>query len=542
VAGRRGRELRRVQRPASVRGWQALKLLKSTAKVGAATIVSRVLGFIRDIVLARYFGASGATDAFFLAFKIPNFMRRLFAEGSFSLAFVPVLSEVRASGDRRALKDLIDHVAGTLAGILLALTAVGVVAAPAVLAIFAPGWLIEERPEFWLSASMLRITFPYILLISLTALAGGILNTFDRFLVPALTPVLLNLSLIAAAVLLSVRMEVPVMALAWGVFIAGVVQLAVQVPALLRLGLLPRPRWGWRHSGVRRILRLMIPTLIGSSVAQINLMLDVVIATFLVSGSVSWLYYSDRLLEFPLGVFGVALSTVILPNLSRKFALQDPHAFSATLDWALRLALIITLPAALGLAVLAAPILVTLFQYEAFRMSDVDMSSLSLAAYAFGLPAFIAVKVLAPGFYARQDTKTPVRIAIIAMVSNMVLNLLFVVSLSAADFRGPHMGLALASSAAAYINAGLLYRMLRRQQAYTPEPGWGRVALAVACGSVAMVAALLWQFGELAGWAAASAPERSLRLLALIGFGAFVYAVGTLAGGLRLRHLEKGAS
>lgn len=519
-----------------------MKLLKSTAKVGAATIVSRVLGFIRDIVLARYFGASGATDAFFLAFKIPNFMRRLFAEGSFSLAFVPVLSEVRASGDHRALKDLIDHVAGTLAGILLVLTAVGVVAAPAVLAIFAPGWLIEERPEFWLSASMLRITFPYILLISLTALAGGILNTFDRFLVPALTPVLLNLSLIAAAVLLSVRMEVPVKALAWGVLIAGVVQLAVQLPALMRLGLLPRPRWGWRHSGVRKILRLMIPTLIGSSVAQINLMLDVVIATFLVSGSVSWLYYSDRLLEFPLGVFGVALSTVILPNLSRKFALQDPQAFSATLDWALRLALIITLPAALGLAVLAAPILVTLFQYEAFRMSDVDMSSLSLAAYAFGLPAFIAVKVLAPGFYARQDTRTPVRIAIVAMLSNMLLNLLFVVSLSATGFRGPHMGLALASSAAAYINAGLLYRMLRRQQAYIPEAGWGRVALAVACGSIAMVAALLWQSGELADWAAASALERSLRLLVLIGLGALVYSVGTLAGGLRLRHLEKGAS
>ncbi|MCU0990739.1 MAG: murein biosynthesis integral membrane protein MurJ, partial [Xanthomonadales bacterium] len=258
-----------------------MKLLRSTVKVGAATITSRVLGFIRDMVLARYFGASGATDAFFLAFKIPNFMRRLFAEGSFSLAFVPVLSEVRAGGDRRALKDLVDHVAGTLAGVLLLLTAIGVLAAPAVTAIFAPGWAIEGREEFWLSAGMLRITFPYILLISLTALAGGILNTFDRFLVPALTPVLLNLSLIAAAVLLSGRMDVPVEALAWGVLAAGIVQLAVQVPALLHLGLMPRPRWGWRHSGMRKILKLMVPTLIGSSVAQINLMLDTVIATFL---------------------------------------------------------------------------------------------------------------------------------------------------------------------------------------------------------------------------------------------------------------------
>ncbi len=409
------------------------------------------------------------------------------------------------------------------------------------LAIFAPGWAIEGRAEFGLSAEMLRITFPYILLISLTALAGGILNTFDRFLIPALTPVLLNLSLIAAAVLLSGQMEVPVMALAWGVLLAGVVQLAVQVPALQRLGLLPRPRWGWRHSGVRKILRLMIPTLIGSSVAQVNLLLDTVIATFLVSGSVSWLYYSDRLLEFPLGVFGVALSTVILPNLSLKFARQNPHAFSATLDWALRLAVIITLPAALGLAVLASPILVTLFQYEAFQMSDVAMSALSLSAYAAGLPAFIAVKVLAPGFYARQDTKTPVKIAITAMASNMVLNLVFVLSLLAIGFQGPHMGLALASSAAAYINAGLLYRMLRRQGAYAPEPGWGQVLLAVGVGCIAMVGALFWLGDAPSQWAGWGASSRTARLVLLIGTGVVVYGCATLLGGLRIRHLEKGA-
>jgi putative peptidoglycan lipid II flippase len=494
------------------------------------------------MVLARYFGASAETDAFFLAFKIPNFMRRLFAEGSFSLAFVPVLSEVRAAGDRRALKDLIDHVSGTLAGILLALTAVGVLAAPLVLAVFAPGWWIEERPEFGLSADMLRITFPYILLISLTALAGGILNTFDRFLVPALTPALLNISLIAAAVLLSGRMEMPIKALAWGVLFAGIAQLLVQVPALMRLGVMPRPRWGWQHSGVRKILRLMIPTLIGSSVAQINLLLDVVIATFLVSGSVSWLYYSDRLLEFPLGVFGVALSTVILPNLSRKFARQDPHAFSATLDWALRLALIITLPAALGLAVLSSPILITLFQYDAFRAHDVEMASLSLSAYAAGLPAFIAVKVLAPGFYARQDTRTPVKIAIIAMVSNMGLNFIFVGVLLFMSFEGPHMGLALASSVAAYINAGLLYRGLRKQGAYQPETGWARVSLAVLVGCAAMVAAIWWQFGQLGEWIDASAINRTMRLCWIIFLGIVVYGLATLSGGLRKHHLEKGAS
>jgi len=402
--------------------------------------------------------------------------------------------------------------------------------------------LMEGRPEFWLSAEMLRITFPYILLISLTALAGGILNTFDRFLVPALTPVLLNVSLIAAAVFLSGHLEVPIKALAWGVLFAGIAQLAIQVPALMHLGVLPRPKWGWRHSGVRKILRLMIPTLVGSSVAQINLMLDVVIATFLVSGSVSWLYYSDRLLEFPLGVFGVALSTVILPNLSRKFASQNPQAFSQTLDWSLRLALIITLPAALGLAVLAAPILTTLFQYGAFQASDVEMSALSLSAYAAGLPAFIAVKVLAPGFYARQDTRTPVKIAITAMVSNMVLNFLFVGSLLAVDFKGPHTGLALASSAAAYINAGLLYRMLRKQEVYRPEAGWGRVVLsvAIACGS--MVAALLWQWGDLQLWIESGATARATRLVLLILFGVAVYGIALAVGGLRRSHLEKGSS
>jgi putative peptidoglycan lipid II flippase len=518
-----------------------LQLLKSTAKVGTATITSRILGFIRDMVFARYFGASGETDAFFLAFKIPNFMRRLFAEGSFSLAFVPVLSEVRSSGDRRALRDLIDHVSGTLFSVLLVITAIGVLAAPLVLAIFAPGWLIDGRPEFGLAADMLRITFPYILLISLTALAGGILNTFDRFLVPALTPALLNISLIASAVLLSAHMEVPVKALAWGVLFAGIAQLAVQVPALAKLGVLPRPRWGWKHSGVRKILKLMIPTLIGSSVAQINLLLDIVIATFLVSGSVSWLYYSDRLLEFPLGVFGVALSTVILPNLSRKFAAQNPQAFSHTLDWAMRLAVIITLPAALGLAVLATPILITLFQYQAFQVSDVEMSALSLSAYAAGLPAFIAVKVLAPGFYARQDTKTPVKIAITAMVSNMVLNFVFVGALLLLDFRGPHTGLALASSAAAYINAGLLYHMLRKHGVYRPEPGWGRVLVAVMAACIAMVLALYWQYGDVSGWVGASAALRATHLTLLIGLGVFVYALALFAAGLRRRHLEKGS-
>ncbi len=519
-----------------------MKLLKSTATVGGATILSRILGFLRDMVLARMFGASGETDAFFLAFKIPNFMRRLFAEGSFSLAFVPVLSELEAAGDRKALKDFIDHVTGALLAALLVLTAIGTLAAPLVLTVFAPGWALQERPEFDLAVQMLRITFPYILLISLTALAGGILNTFERFLIPALTPVLLNLSLIAAALGLAGRMEVPVMALAWGVLLAGVLQLLFQWPSLARLGLVPRPRWDWHNSGVRRVIRLMVPTLIGSSAAQVNLLVDSVIATFLVTGSVSWLYYSDRLLEFPLGVFGIALATVILPNLSRKHASQSAQDFSDTLDWALRLATLITLPAAVGLAVLSQPILATLFQYGAFSAGDVYMASLSLVAYSFGLPAFIAIKVLAPGYYARQDTKTPVKFSLLAMGANVLLNLLFVGSLLQIGFEGPHAGLAAASSVSAWLNAALLYRSLRRTGVYKPVHGWLRLFMALLIGCAVMAGLLLWLDPGLAAWSAARALNRALHLGGLVGIGALCYLLVVLVAGVRPKQFARGSN
>ncbi len=518
-----------------------MKLLKSTATVGAATVVSRILGFVRDVVLAKMFGASGATDAFFLAFRIPNFMRRLFAEGSFSLAFVPVLSEYRAKGDRVALRDLIDHVTGTLSAILLVLVSIGIIAAPQVLAIFAPGWLVDGRPEFDLAAGMLRITFPYIMLISLTALAGGILNTYERFLIPALTPVLLNLSLIAAALLLADHLEVRVTALAWGVLVAGFMQLLLQVPALMRLGLMPKPRWGWRHSGVRHVVKLMIPTLFGSSVAQVNLLVDSIIATFLVSGSVSWLYYSDRLLEFPLGVLGIALATVILPNLSRKHAQTSTGEFSATIDWALRLAVIITVPAATGLVILSGPILITLFQYDAFQPDDVRMSAYSLVAYSAGLPAFIAVKVLAPGYYARQDTSTPVKIAIVAMVTNMVLNLLFVGLLVSREFEGPHAGLALASSAAAYLNAILLFRGLKKREVYMPERGWLRLWFAVTLACTAMGALLYFMTHDIESWLLAPAILRVKNLALTIVFGVIVYIFTCMVAGVKKDDFLRGA-
>lgn len=516
-----------------------MRLFKSTVTVGGATVLSRILGFVRDMVLARLFGANEKTDAFFLAFRIPNLLRRMFAEGSFSLAFVPVLAEYRASGDREALRNLVDHVAGSLMAVLLLITAIGVLAAPVVLAVFAPGWYLQEKPEFGLSADMLRITFPYIFLISLTALAGGILNTFERFLVPALTPVLLNLSMIGCAVLLSPQLDVPVKSLAWGVLLAGVLQLAVQLPALARVGLLPRPRLDRAHAGVKKILRLMIPTLVGSSAAQVNILIDSIIATFLISGSVSWLYYSDRLLEFPLGVFGIALATVILPNLSRKHAEKDPKAFSETMDWALRLAMLIALPAAAGLAVLAKPILITLFNYDAFDASDVDMTALSLLAYTMGLPSFIAIKVLAPGYFARQDAKTPVKIGLIAMAANLVMNLLFVITMVHWGVAGPHAGLALASSFSATLNAALLFRGLRRDGSYSPGKGWLRLSLTVVLSCTVMAAVLAYWTPSAHVWMALGAGTRAIDLLLYILAGGLVYLFCAIALGMRSQHFYR---
>ncbi len=501
------------------------------------TMISRVLGLVRDIVIARAFGAGVGADTFFVAFKIPNFLRRLFAEGAFSQAFIPVLTEYKTRRSHEEVRGLVDHVAGMLGGILFLVTLVGVVAAPVLVMIFAPGFL-QDPVKYDLTTQMIRITFPYLLFISLTALAGGILNTYGRFGVPAFTPVFLNLSLIGAALWLAPRMAEPVTALAWGVFIAGVVQLAFQLPYLRTLGLLPRPRLARRDEGVRRIARLMLPGIFGSSVAQINLLFDTLIASFLVTGSVSWLYFSDRLVEFPLGIFGIALATVILPRLSRDHAEASPERFSATLDWALRLVVVIGVPAAAGLAILAGPMLVTLFQYGAFGLHDVEMARLSLVAYALGLLGFILVKVLAPGYYARQDTRTPVRIGIIAMVANMVMNVVFVAPMVMLDIPGPHAGLALATSLAAFLNAGLLYRGLRRSGRLSLGPGWRALLWRVAAASLAMGALLAWGGGDLEQWGAQGWLGRVGALVLWVAAGALVYGAALWLCGMRLKNLK----
>jgi putative peptidoglycan lipid II flippase len=506
-------------------------LLKSTMTVGAMTSLSRVLGLVRDMVIANVFGVGLGTDAFFVAFRIPNFLRRLFAEGAFSQAFVPVLSEYQSQRPGE-VKDLVDHVAGTHGAVLLLVTLLGVAAAPLVILLFAFGFG-DEPVKYQLAVDMLRLTFPYLFFISLVAMAGALLNTYRHFWAPAFTPVLLNLCLIGCALWLAPQMTVPVKALAWGVLIAGLVQLLFQLPFLARRGLLPRPRWGWRHQGVQRISRLMLPAIFGSSVVQINLLFDTLIASFLATGSVTWLYYSDRLVEFPLGVFGIALATVILPSLSRQHAAASPARFSATLDWSLKLVLIISLPATVGLGLLAAPILATLFLHGAFTANDVHMASISLMAYALGLLGFIMVKILAPGFYARQDTRTPVRIGVIAMLWNMLLNVAFVVPMVGLGYQAPHAGLALATAASAYINALLLLRQLRRQQVYQPGTGWGTLTRRVVVAAGIMGAGLVWFSGDLAQWVAWSTWQRMGRLLLLVSGGGLAYFLALRLQGLK---------
>jgi len=513
-------------------------LFRSTAIVSSMTMFSRVFGLLRDMVFTRYFGADAGTDAFLVAFKIPNFLRRLFAEGAFSQAFVPVLTEVKTEQGDEAVSELVRNTLGTLAGILFILSVIGATATPILVMIFAPGF-IDQPEKFALTTDMLRITFPYILFMSLTALSAGILNTYGRFAVPAFTPVLLNLSLIAAAIWLAPLMEVPIMALAWGVFIAGAAQLAFQIPFILKLGLLRWPRWGWKNSGVRRILKLMIPGIFGSSVMQINLLLDTVIASFLVSGSVTWLYLSDRMVELPLGIFGIALATVILPNLSKKHSAGDPDAFSHMLDWALRLVLVIALPAAVALAVLAGPILSTLFLYGDFKPLDVEMASISLLVYSGGLMGFILVKVLAPGYFARQDTKTPVKVGLIAMFANMVMNILFVVPMLKLGWPAPHAGLALATTLSAFLNAGLLYLGLKKIGVYTPQRGWSKLIFQTILAASVMGAIIYSVSGELSFWIEATASQRILQLSWIIPLGAASYFAVLWITGVRFSQLMR---
>ena len=513
------------------------KLVRSSAVVGSATMVSRLMGLLRDVVMANLIGANGNADAFFVAFKIPNFLRRLFAEGAFAQAFVPVLADTREKGGFAAVRELVDRVAGVLGGTLLLLTVLAIMASPLVATIFAPGFL-RDPAKLALTGDLIKLTFPYLLLISLTGFAGAILNSYQRFAIPALTPVLLNLCLIASALWFAPHFEEPVVALALGVLVAGFAQLLFQVPALAGIGLVPRPRWAPRHEGVKRILLLMIPALFGVSVSQINLLLDTVLASLLPTGSVSWLYYSDRLTELPLGVFAIAIATVILPTLSGQRARADDPAFANTLAWAIRSVLLIAIPATLALAVLAEPVLATLFQYGAFSEGDRMMAAASLRAYTLGLGAFMLIKVLAPGFYAREDMRTPVRIGIIAMGANMILNVAFVLPLMW-WFNLGHVGLALATSVSAWLNAMLLFRGLRRDAVLPENLLLLKWIMQIGVASAAMIVALLWMMPEGALWAGWSWWQRASQLGVMCVSGLVVFAASLLLSGVRAADLRR---
>jgi len=498
------------------------------------TLVSRVLGFVRDALIARVFGAGLATDAFFVAFKIPNLLRRLFAEGAFSQAFVPILAEYKNRRGEEATRTLVDHVTGVLGIVLLLVTAAGVLAAPWIIAISAPGFAATPE-KFQLTVDLLRITFPYIVFIALTALAGGILNTWSRFAVPAFTPVLLNLSFIGFALFAAPWFDPPVKALAWAVFAGGVLQLAFQLPFLARIGMLPRPRPDLRDEGVRRVLRQMGPAVFGVSVGQMSLLINNIFASFLISGSVTWLYFADRLMEFPMGLLGVALGTILLPSLSKRHAEGSTEAYSELLDWGLRLTLMLAVPCAVALAVLALPLVATLFHYGAFTATDVINTRNAVIAYSIGLVGLIAVKVLAPGFYARQDIRTPVKIALVTLVFTQLLNVVFIGQLQ-------HAGLALAISVGACLNAGLLLRGLRKREIYRPQPGWGMFVLKLML-AVYVMAVVLWVLaGSASSWLTAPALERIARMAMLVIAGAAAYFCTLWLCGFRLRDFNRRGS
>ncbi len=504
-----------------------MNLLKVLATVSGMTFISRVLGFVRDAIIARVFGAGLMTDAFFVAFKIPNLLRRLFAEGAFSQAFVPILSEYKNQRGEVETRLLVDRVAGLLALAVFVVTAIGVLAAPALIYVTAPGFAATPE-KYQLAVDLLRITFPYILFISLTAFAGGILNTYSRFSVPAFTPVLLNLSFIAFALWAAPYFDPPVTALAWAVFAGGLLQLAFQVPFLMRLKLLPRFRVSFSDSGVTRVLRQMGPAVFGVSVAQVSLVINNIFASFLVTGSVSWLYYADRLMEFPMGMLGVALGTILLPSLSRHYATSSAEDYSRLLDWGLRVTLLLAVPAAVALAVLALPLVTTLFQYGAFSAADTFATRDAVIAYSAGLVALILVKVLAPAFYSRQNIKTPVKIAIVSLIATQVLNLILIWPLR-------HVGLALAISLGACVNAGLLYAALRRSGVYTAHPGWGAFVLKLALAVYVMGAVIWVAAGASSDWLAASAAQRASWLAGIVVLGAAVYFAVLWLLGFRLR-------
>lgn len=508
-----------------------MNLLKSLAAVSTMTMFSRQLGFARDVIVARFFGAGMATDAFFVAFKLPNLLRRIFAEGAFSQAFVPILAEYKSQQGEQATRTFIAYVSGLLTLVLAIVTVLGMLAAPWVIYITAPGF-VDTPDKFALTSALLCITFPYILLISLASLVGAILNTWNRFSIPAFAPTLLNVSMIGFALFAAPYFYPPVLALAWAVVVGGVLQLGYQLPYLRKLGMLVLPRLTLRDAGVWRVMRQMGPAILGVSVSQISLIINTIFASFLVSGSVSWMYYADRLMEFPSGVLGVALGTILLPPLAKSFSSGNQDEYSRLMDWGLRLCFLLALPSAIALGILAKPLTVALFQYGKFSAFDAAMTQHALVAYSVGLMGLILVKVLAPGFYSRQDIKTPVKIAIITLIMTQVMNLTFISSLK-------HAGLALSIGLAACLNAALLYWQLRQQKIFQPQPGWAVFLSKLGVAVLVMAGVLMSVMWLMPCWDQGNMLERLLRLAVVVVAGVVAY-FAVLAGlGFRPRDFAR---
>ncbi len=508
-----------------------MNLLKALGTIGSFTLASRILGITRDVLVARVFGAGMATDAFFVAFKLPNLLRRLFAEGAFSQAFVPILGEYKNRRGHEETKQLVDHVTTLLAIILFMVTLIGIIAAPILIYISAPGFAATPG-KFDLTVQLLRISSPYIFFISLVAVASGILNTYNKFWVPAFTPILLNLCFIGAALWLAPYFDPPIMALAWAVFVAGFVQLAFQLPFLKKIGMLPTLRLNLKDAGVWRIIKQMGPAVFGVSISQISLIINTIFASFLVAGSVSWLYYADRLMEFPSGVLGATIATILLPSLSKHHADGNPAEYSKLLDWGLRLTFMLTLPAALALGMIAVPLLATFFQHGAFTVHDVLMSRNALVGYSVGLIGILSVKVLAPGFYARQDIRTPVKIGIITLLATQAMNLLFIAWLQ-------HAGLALAIGLGSCLNSAILFYLLRKRDIYQPEPGWGKFLAKLGVAMLMLGLTLWFGMGSEQSWLTSGGWMRIWRLTGLVIMGMTAYFAVLWLLGFRLKDFSR---
>ncbi len=508
-----------------------MNLLKSAASVSAMTLLSRVTGFVRDTLMAIAFGAGFAMDAFVVAFRIPNLLRRLFAEGAFSQAFVPVLGEYRARQGEDATRALASRVLGLLSVVLLGATLVGIVGAPLLVYASAYGFA-KDADKFDLTVTMLRICFPYIFFISLTSLASGLLNTYGAFKAPAFTPVLLNLSFIGFALFATPYFDRPILALAWAVFVGGILQLAFQVPFLMRIRMLPMPRWDPKDAGVLRVLKLMAPAALGVSVAQLSLVINTHIASWLGNGPVSWLYFADRLMEFPSALLGVALGTVLLPSLVKHHTTGDGAAYSGLLDWGLRTTLVLALPAAVGLAMLAVPLVATLFWHGEFTRHDVMMTRAALVAYAAGLTGIILVKILAPGFYAKQNIRTPVKVALATLAVTQVANAVLVPWIG-------HAGLAGAISVGACFNAGWLWVLMRRSGHYQPAPDWGAFLLKVLVALYLMGGVIWFGMGSESSWFSIPTSARAVKLGILIAGAMAAYFLALRLLGFRLSQFTR---